>query len=344
MKKLIIILLAAVFLAACAEGGYIEPATTGDFYTPEIPSEDEPDESYPQEYTIGTVSVTSGGVTYEPLRNWNHGYGDGMSVSGFAMSPQHALGLVAEIPLGNVHGVLPNVIYADDFKININGDDLISILYILYKNEYEGEFEYKVVSRTDGIDDPGCVIQCLSEAAVGEYILDVSIWWGNDYAGSSFQYFFKIIKESETPQITPPDTTTEPPVSEIPEPEPPFIYPEMPRTDMLPLTAERDLQIRQNYMAYLPDWWQSMTVEDLAIINYFGAYNGHEVLVIYPREYMNTDDMQYIVIGDFVISITSGSFELVVHNDGTFLHITEAYEQGWLIDEDIALIAGQTSG
>jgi hypothetical protein len=54
--------------------------------------------------------------------------------------------------------------------------------------------------------------------------------------------------------------------------------------------------------------------------------------------------MQYIEIAEYVIALGSGSFRLMVHNDGAFLHITEAYEQGWLVDEDIALIAGQTHG
>jgi hypothetical protein len=334
MKKLSIILLAAVFLAACTEGGYNEQLPEGQLIIDnQLTMNEEPTDfcsepaSFPQLQKPPELYLVHAGENVRATQlgaSWFWIDEDGTG-GGFESDSPHAL-------------QLPNrdraVLFTDGGEVLLQfGDDLppTSISVQRWLAEYaRGEQDINdVIGKNEIVELRDNAILIGSD--MQDYVYSVFA----TFSQGNVTYTFRITSAPE-PLIEP--------LPEDPLPEPPFIHPEMPRSNMLSLTAERDLQIRQNYMAYLPDWWQGVTAEDLMIINYFGAYNGHEVLVIYPREYMNTDDMQYIEIAEHVIALTSGSFRLMVHKDGAFLHITEAHEQGWLIDEDIALIAGQTHG
>ncbi|MCL2637574.1 MAG: hypothetical protein FWD48_04310 [Oscillospiraceae bacterium] len=109
------------------------------------------------------------------------------------------------------------------------------------------------------------------------------------------------------------------------------------------LTAEADLKIRENYLAFNGGTWRgtAMTAEDLEIMYYFGTFGGREAVVIFPKQYAMTADMQYIEIAGYTIALGSGSLQLVVHDNGKFVPIREAYEQGLLTAEDIRIIAGE---
>jgi len=85
-----------------------------------------------------------------------------------------------------------------------------------------------------------------------------------------------------------------------------------------------------------------MTAEDLEIMYYFGTFNGCEAVVIFPKQNMMTADMQYIEIAGHTIALGSGSLQLVVHDNGRFVPIRDAYEQGLISEKDIEIIAGQT--
>jgi len=170
-------------------------------------------ENVQNEPYVGSVTVVSNQTTYEPFSNWNHGQTPELSVSGIPVSPEHVLGLEPPWSEYNVRGqVLPHVIYANDFHVNISpvsASPSLSIRgsFVLYKNEYTIEtidrfdYEYEeyifeiAVSDTD-IANLKDLYSYLHTAEMGEYLLSISIWWGNDagYA-SSMQYFFKIIVE-----------------------------------------------------------------------------------------------------------------------------------------------------
>jgi hypothetical protein len=108
------------------------------------------------------------------------------------------------------------------------------------------------------------------------------------------------------------------------------------------LSADADMQIRENYAAFMmyQFWGHPITADELTVYRYFGTFGGREAVVIYPKDWAMTDDMLYIDIAGYRITLESGSLSLVVHDNGKFVPIREAYEQGLLIDEDIAFIAG----
>lgn len=105
------------------------------------------------------------------------------------------------------------------------------------------------------------------------------------------------------------------------------------------LSDERVKALKEDFIKYKSDVWKDLSANDMAIISYYGTYNGCEVVIMYPMLGAMTDDMQYIEVGGYTITVGSGSFELLLHKDNTFIGIKEAYEAGYLSDEDIAAIA-----
>lgn len=106
------------------------------------------------------------------------------------------------------------------------------------------------------------------------------------------------------------------------------------------LTALSESQInalKKDYAAYKAD--DNFTADDYMVLRYFGTYNGCEVVIMFPELGIATLDMQYIEVGGHTIVVGSGSFEVMLHKGGSFIGIEEAYEAGYLSDEDIAAIA-----
>jgi hypothetical protein len=125
----------------------------------------------------------------------------------------------------------------------------------------------------------------------------------------------------------------------LPAVEEPFI----PQAKALPESV--DLQLRNSYITHENLTWSSKTADELEIMQYFGTFNGFEAVVIFPKEYCMTMEMQYIQIAEYTIALSSGSLELLVHDNGAFVPIREAYERGMLTENDIKIIAeGGASG
>lgn len=82
-----------------------------------------------------------------------------------------------------------------------------------------------------------------------------------------------------------------------------------------------------------------LTADDVSILKYYGTYNGCEVVVMYPKGLERTADEIDIVVGDWQLSLPSGSLDIFLHKDGTFLKISEAYEKGLLTKSDMKAIA-----
>ena len=110
------------------------------------------------------------------------------------------------------------------------------------------------------------------------------------------------------------------------------------------LSEEADLKLRENYLAFKAEeggMWADVAVEDLAIIMYFGTFNGMEVVVIHPYMWAVTADMQYIELAEHTIELGSGAYRIFVHKDGDFVDIKDAYELGYLTADDIKRIASE---
>ena len=161
---------------------------------------------------VGNVTVVSNQTTYKPFSNRNHGESPKYSVSGIPVFPEHVLGLETPWSEENVRGeVLPNVIYTDDFRVNISSASFNPLFtksgsFVLYTNEYtieksdifnsgekyvfETAVEYTDISKLKNL------YSYLRTAETGEYLLQINIWWRDGKGnGSSMQYYFKIIVE-----------------------------------------------------------------------------------------------------------------------------------------------------
>jgi hypothetical protein len=104
------------------------------------------------------------------------------------------------------------------------------------------------------------------------------------------------------------------------------------------LSEAAELKLLENWAAYLRNE-TGLAAGDYKILYYYGTFDGREVVVIFPKGWGMTADMQYIEIAGYTIALGSGSLQLMVHDDGTFVPIRDAYEQGLLTADDIKLIA-----
>ncbi len=105
-----------------------------------------------------------------------------------------------------------------------------------------------------------------------------------------------------------------------------------------PLTDEQKEMLFEDYLKYIEgrgEKWTDEEKADIYIVKNFGTYDGCEAVVISSRELNVTDDMKYIKIGGHTIALSSGSYELLLHRDGTFIPVKTAYERGILTDDDI---------
>jgi hypothetical protein len=161
---------------------------------------------------VGNVTVVSNQTTYKPFSNRNHGESPKYSVSGIPVFPEHVLGLETPWSEENVRGeILPNVIYTDDFRVNIRSASLNPLFtksgsFILYTTEYTieesdvfdsgEEYVFETAIEYTDINNLEKLYSYLRNADTGEYLLQIHIWWRNGRGyGSSIQYFFKIIVE-----------------------------------------------------------------------------------------------------------------------------------------------------
>ena len=111
--------------------------------------------------------------------------------------------------------------------------------------------------------------------------------------------------------------------------------------DPEPLDDEQREKLFSDFIKYKAGkgGWSGYTADDLTLRSYFGTYHGCEAVIIYCDEKEVTDDMVEYNIGGFTIELSSGSYELLLHRNGTFMKVDDAYKDGILTDEDIKMIA-----
>lgn len=105
-----------------------------------------------------------------------------------------------------------------------------------------------------------------------------------------------------------------------------------------PLTEEATEKIKQDFAVFKSSEWETPDVEKIKIIHYYGTYNGNEVVVVWSSEYDMTADEKEIVVSDYIFTVYSGSFDIWLHKNSSFVDINTAYENKYLSDNDIATI------
>lgn len=107
-----------------------------------------------------------------------------------------------------------------------------------------------------------------------------------------------------------------------------------------PLSEKTVLQLCNDYVAYISSVkviWSSFSAEDMIIDKYLGTYNNCEVVVMYPEPAVLSEYGKTVTVGEYDFSIMGG-LDILIHQDSTFIEITEAYSKGLLSDEDVAAI------
>jgi len=107
---------------------------------------------------------------------------------------------------------------------------------------------------------------------------------------------------------------------------------------LTPLTIDENEKLKEDFAKYKSSVWTNPTSDEMAVMNYYGKYNGNEVVVMYGIEYEMTDDMKEVNVGKYTFELPSGSLEILLHTDNDFIDIQTAYATGYLSDEDIAAI------
>lgn len=110
-----------------------------------------------------------------------------------------------------------------------------------------------------------------------------------------------------------------------------------------PLTEEADMTLRKDYARFISTGLEklvpsSLLADDVCVVYYYGTYAGGEVVVMYPCEAILTCDIRKYTVAGYDFSLPSGCYEIMLHNDSTFIPFEEAYESGLLDDSDIAKI------
>lgn len=109
------------------------------------------------------------------------------------------------------------------------------------------------------------------------------------------------------------------------------------RITLEPLSIEAEQKLKKDYISY-KDWTDEIA-DSAFVARYYGTYNGCEVAVMWSMELVFNEMVKEVNIGGNRIMLPSGSFDLMLHKDGTFMDITAAYEEGLITDEDAETIA-----
>jgi hypothetical protein len=103
-----------------------------------------------------------------------------------------------------------------------------------------------------------------------------------------------------------------------------------------PLTSEADLKLREDFAKYKSAVWDEAKAEDMFVVFYYGTYNNYEAVVMASCERPVTDDIKKVTIAGQTFELPSGSYEILLHKDSSFIGIEKAYENGYINKVDIA--------
>lgn len=108
-----------------------------------------------------------------------------------------------------------------------------------------------------------------------------------------------------------------------------------------PLDYDKEIEIIDDFLRYksASSFWQRISPSELRIFAYYGTYRNGEVVIVYGDEIECTDDYVEMEIAGHTIELGSGSLEILLHYKKTFIPLKEAYDMGYLSEEDIAEIA-----
>lgn len=108
------------------------------------------------------------------------------------------------------------------------------------------------------------------------------------------------------------------------------------------LSREAEQKIREDYAEFMKETYNDrdrpeLKAEYMSIEYYYGTYSNGEVIVM-NAIYGATDDENHFSVGDYNFYLPSGSYQMTLHKGSEFIPIGEAYEEGYITDDDMAKI------
>lgn len=104
------------------------------------------------------------------------------------------------------------------------------------------------------------------------------------------------------------------------------------------LSAEAEQKLREDFFVVFSSEYPTrtdFTADDMSIEYYYGTYDSCEVVVMYPEGFGYTDDLKYFSVAGYDFVLPSGSFEITLHKGSEFISLDEAYDSGYLSDDDM---------
>lgn len=117
-------------------------------------------------------------------------------------------------------------------------------------------------------------------------------------------------------------------------------------TESNELDEETAEMLRREFAEYIGEIDPSYAHFDPAYVRidmYYGKFNGCEVfLPLYKLGY--DDAIEYYYVAGYGIFFSCLGYDIYVHKDGTFYELSDAYEKGYISEEDVAKIAEIQNG
>ena len=85
--------------------------------------------------------------------------------------------------------------------------------------------------------------------------------------------------------------------------------------------------------------------ENVKIAANYGSYDAGEAVVMILTDRAYTDDMYYFTVAGYDFELSSGGLRIHIHRpDGSFIELSDAYDQGLLTADDVAKIHEKSGG
>ena len=146
------------------------------------------------------VRVITDGNEHDAFRHWNHGFSPEENASGwFKIANEVADELTPFLLNDDFHIIIEGELWRcrDSYVLffyKLNDDEWLKVLAVY--NRPDGQVVYLTHGETWDYDywEVVTIHDFWELLQPGEYILDVSAWWGNNESADSFNNFFRFIK------------------------------------------------------------------------------------------------------------------------------------------------------
>lgn len=112
----------------------------------------------------------------------------------------------------------------------------------------------------------------------------------------------------------------------------------MPSLSPESLSEEAQALLVSDYAEYAQNTlgWGQVSASGIYVMYYFCSVDGAEAVVMASSDMMYTDDIKNVEVAGLTFSLPSSGLDIMLHKDGTFIELSEAYSQEMISDDDVA--------